>query len=119
MQANLSIYSIAIKQSIELDLTLIFSSAITRVYHHTFTMPTVLILGAGANIGLAAAKEFADGGYKVAIASRNPPAEASTAFKHFVFDAANPETVPKLFQDVTSELGTPSVVIFNGTTCSH
>lgn len=78
-------------------------------------MPTVLILGAGANIGLTAANTFADAGYKVAVASRTQPAELSTAFKHFVFDAAHPETVPTLFQDVTSEFGTPSVVIFNGT----
>ncbi|KAH8813471.1 putative short chain type dehydrogenase [Flagelloscypha sp. PMI_526] len=74
-------------------------------------MSTVLIIGAGPNIGLAAAKRFASAGYKVAIASRTAP--ENSEHRHFVFDAAKAATVPKLFSDVTTAIGAPKVVIYN------
>ncbi|KAH8823702.1 putative short chain type dehydrogenase [Flagelloscypha sp. PMI_526] len=74
-------------------------------------MPTILIIGAGANIGLATAKRFASAGYKVAIASRTTPVD--TTYKHFVFDASQPTLVPKLFEDVSTALGAPDVVLYN------
>jgi NAD(P)-dependent dehydrogenase (short-subunit alcohol dehydrogenase family) len=74
-------------------------------------MSTVLIIGAGPNIGLGAAKAFAAAGYKVALASRS---KASDLYKHFSFDASKPETVPQLFEGVRKELGDPKVVIYNG-----
>ncbi|KAH8823711.1 putative short-chain dehydrogenases/reductase [Flagelloscypha sp. PMI_526] len=74
-------------------------------------MATILIIGAGENIGLSTAKRFASAGYKVALASRTKP--ASTAHKHFVFDAAQPASVPSLFADVTASVGPPSVVVYN------
>lgn len=74
-------------------------------------MSTVLVIGAGPNIGLGTAKVFAAAGYKVAIASRT---KISDAHKHFVFDASKPETVPQLFKSVRQELGDPKVVVYNG-----
>ncbi|KAI1505801.1 putative short chain type dehydrogenase [Biscogniauxia marginata] len=74
-------------------------------------MPTVLILGAGPNIGQATAETFAAAGFQVAVASRSPKLDPK--FRHFVFDASNPETVPALFEQVSSAVGVPSVVIYN------
>ncbi|KAI1841962.1 hypothetical protein JX265_003009 [Neoarthrinium moseri] len=76
-------------------------------------MSTVLILGAGPNIGLATAKVFATAGYRVAVASRSKPADLDSSYKHFKFDASKPESVPSLFGEVRATLGDPSVVIYN------
>lgn len=76
-------------------------------------MPTALIIGAGANVGVAVAEAFQGAGYSVAVASRSN--KTGSQFKHFPFDAAKPETVPSLFAQVKETLGTPSVVIYNGT----
>ncbi len=75
-------------------------------------MPSALIIGAGANIGRSVAAKFANGGYKVAIASRSTPSD--NTYRHFVFDAAEPATVPDLFAKVSAELGPPHVIIYNG-----
>ncbi|KAI0106534.1 NAD(P)-binding protein [Hypoxylon sp. NC0597] len=74
-------------------------------------MPTVLIIGAGRNIGEASAEGFAAAGYQVAVASRNQKLDPK--FKHYAFDATKPETVPALFEKVSKDLGIPSVVIYN------
>lgn len=74
-------------------------------------MSTVLIIGAGPNIGLSTAKIFASAGYKVAIASRS---KTSESYKYYSFDASKPETVSQLFAEVRKDLGDPSVVIYNG-----
>ncbi|KJZ77085.1 hypothetical protein HIM_03406 [Hirsutella minnesotensis 3608] len=73
-------------------------------------MATILIIGAGPNIGLAIADTFSSAGYKVALASRN---KITDLYKHFPFDATKPETVPQLFDDVRRELGDPKVVVYN------
>ncbi|KAI1418398.1 NAD(P)-binding protein [Hypoxylon sp. FL1857] len=74
-------------------------------------MPTVLIIGAGPNIGEASAEAFLAAGYQVAVASRTQKLDAK--FRHFSFDASKPDTVPALFEKVSKDLGIPSVVIFN------
>ncbi|KAH8700250.1 putative short-chain dehydrogenases/reductase [Talaromyces proteolyticus] len=74
-------------------------------------MPTLLIIGAGSRVGQATAEAFANVGYKVAVASRT--ARLDPKFKHFVFDATKPETVPGLFKEVRKIVGIPSVVIYN------
>ncbi|KAK6083604.1 short-chain dehydrogenase [Seiridium cupressi] len=73
-------------------------------------MSTVLVIGAGPNIGLAVAKTFAGAGYKVALASRS---KATDLYTHFTFDASKPETVPQLFEGVRKDLGDPKVVVYN------
>lgn len=75
-------------------------------------MQTVLIIGAGSNVGQATAHKFAEAGYSVATASRSGKLESQ--YKHFTFDASKPETVAGLFEQVRKAVGTPSVVIYNG-----
>jgi len=74
-------------------------------------MPSALIIGAGANLGRSVAAKLSKAGYKVAIASRSTPTES--AYKHFVFDAAEPTKIPDLFAKVSAEHGPPGVVIYN------
>ncbi|KAK6950701.1 hypothetical protein Daesc_007226 [Daldinia eschscholtzii] len=73
-------------------------------------MPTALIIGAGPNIGKASAETFSAAGYHVAVASRTQKLDAK--FRYYAFDASKPETVPTLFEKVTADLGSPSVVIY-------
>ena len=75
-------------------------------------MPTVLIVGAGSNVGESTAHKFLDAGYTVTYASRS--GKLPSQFKHFPFDAAKPATVPDLFAEVRKAVGIPSVVIYNG-----
>lgn len=75
-------------------------------------MPTVLIIGAGSNVGLATAESFLGAGYSVAVASRSN--KTGSKFTHFPFDASKPDTVPSLFAQVQEAFGTPSVVVYNG-----
>ncbi|KAI0179960.1 NAD(P)-binding protein [Hypoxylon sp. FL1284] len=74
-------------------------------------MATALIIGAGPNIGKACAEVFSEAGYQVAIASRTDKFDGK--YRHYTFDATKPEAVPALFDKVSSDLSTPSVVIFN------
>ncbi|KAI6080762.1 NAD(P)-binding protein [Hypoxylon rubiginosum] len=74
-------------------------------------MPTVLIIGAGPNVGKACAETFAAAGYKVAVASRTQKLDSK--YRHYAFDASKPDTVPALFERVTADLDVPSVVIYN------
>ncbi|KAK8094420.1 short-chain dehydrogenase [Apiospora hydei] len=76
-------------------------------------MATVLIIGAGPGIGLSTARAFQHAGYSVAIASRTRQQKADPSMRHFVFDAAKPDTVKTLFAEVTAAIGPPKVVIYN------
>ncbi len=68
-------------------------------------MPTILIIGAGPNIGRSLAAKFAHDGYKVAIASRSTPLDST--YEHFVFDAAEPAKVPDLLPKSPLHLESP------------
>ena len=74
-------------------------------------MSTLLIIGAGSNIGLATAKLFTSAGYNVALASRT---KFTDLYNYYSFDASKPETVAQLFEDVRKDLGDPKIVIYNG-----
>ncbi|OTB00851.1 hypothetical protein M426DRAFT_323965 [Hypoxylon sp. CI-4A] len=74
-------------------------------------MPIVLIIGAGARIGLATARTFSAAGYKVVVASRSN--NCGSQFTFIPFDAARPESVAGLFKKVHSDVGIPNVVIYN------
>ncbi|XXH04247.1 ferric reductase [Hypoxylon texense] len=74
-------------------------------------MSTVLIIGAGLNVGKACAETFSAAGFQVAVASRTQKLDAK--YRHYVFDASKPETVPALFEHVSADIGVPSVVIYN------
>ncbi|KAI4859008.1 NAD(P)-binding protein [Hypoxylon rubiginosum] len=74
-------------------------------------MSTVLIIGAGPNVGKACAENFSAAGFKVAVASRTQKLDPK--YRHYTFDASKPETVPALFEHVSADIGVPSVVIYN------
>ena len=80
------------------------------------TSPILLILGSGPNIGKHVARAFAAKGYKVALASRKPNEESSTADQvHISSDLSDPNSVPGVFAKVKETLGgPPSVVVYNG-----
>ena len=78
-----------------------------------------LIVGGGPGISASCARLFAAEGMKVAVAARNIEKEplAQLAAEHGVLlvkcDASDPESVANLFAEVTSQLGTPHLVIHN------
>jgi NAD(P)-dependent dehydrogenase (short-subunit alcohol dehydrogenase family) len=74
-----------------------------------------LILGYGPNVGVDVAKAFAAQGYKIAIASRtNKNSGAEKGYLQIQCDLSDPSSVEGVFSKVTTELGHPSVVIYNG-----
>lgn len=80
------------------------------------TSKVALVFGYGPRVGAGVARAFADQGYKVAVVSRsNKTAEESDndyfSIKADLSDAFNVEGV---FATVKEELGTPSVVVYNG-----
>ena len=81
------------------------------------TLPVVLILGSGPNIGHHVARTFAAKGYKVALASRKMKEEESTTEQLNVSsDLSDPGSVGSVFSKVSATLGHPSVVVYNGET---
>ncbi|KAH8668413.1 putative short-chain dehydrogenase [Xylariales sp. PMI_506] len=76
--------------------------------------PIALILGAGSNIGQHAARAFAAKGYKLALAARSLNEKESTSESlNIQSDFSDPEAVVRAFEKTKSELGVPSVVIYN------
>lgn len=78
-----------------------------------------LIVGAGPGISASCARLFSAEGMKVAVAARTPdkPAiqqlEQSLGVKSYGCDAANPDDVDALFDAVTTDLGSPRLVVHN------
>jgi len=76
-----------------------------------------LVVGAGPGLGAALARRFADGGYKVAVARRRTDDIAGLAKeiggKAYACDAADHTSVTALFDGVTADLGTPTLVSYN------
>ena len=78
-----------------------------------------LIVGGGPGVSASCARLFAAEGMKVAIAARNPnkSALAALAADHGVScygcDASDPASVAELFDAVTADLGTPTLVVHN------
>ena len=78
------------------------------------TSPVILILGAGANIGTSIARKFSEKAYKVAVVSRTFRKEFSElGYLQVNEDLSEPNVVEKVFAEVTSKLGIPSVVVYN------
>lgn len=77
--------------------------------------PVVLILGAGANVGLSVSKKFAAEGWKVAAVARTikDDIKANSALT-LSADFADPESITRVFDEVEAKLGTPNVVVYNG-----
>jgi NAD(P)-dependent dehydrogenase (short-subunit alcohol dehydrogenase family) len=80
---------------------------------------TALIVGAGPGLGAALARRLAGAEMKVAIAARNAARlqalarDIGAGVRGFECDATDEAAVVRLFNQVASECGTPTVVIFN------
>ncbi len=78
-----------------------------------------LIVGGGPGVSASCARLFAQNGMSVAIAARNPGKEVLTrlaeehAVSVFECDAAEPDSVTRLFQTVSKDLGSPKLVVHN------
>jgi NAD(P)-dependent dehydrogenase (short-subunit alcohol dehydrogenase family) len=87
-----------------------------------------LVVGAGAGIGSAVGMAFAREGFGVALAARNPARlqphcdeirrVTHRAARAYAADAGDADSLRRLFQQVTAELGSPEVVVFNAA-CAH
>jgi NAD(P)-dependent dehydrogenase (short-subunit alcohol dehydrogenase family) len=74
-----------------------------------------VVVGAGAGLGNALVERFAEAGMRVAAVSRRGGMGESHGgpVRSYSCDATVGEQVTRLFERVTSELGPPSVVVFN------
>lgn len=78
-----------------------------------------LIVGGGPGISASCARLFADNGMRVAVAARNPDKpvlqalEKTHGVRRYACDAAEPASVQRLFEEVTRDLGTPTLVLHN------
>jgi NAD(P)-dependent dehydrogenase (short-subunit alcohol dehydrogenase family) len=78
---------------------------------------TALIVGAGEGLSASIARRFAREGMRVAVAARNVQKLADftkeTGAQAFACDAADPQQVTRLFDEVEKSLGAPDVVVYN------
>ena len=78
-----------------------------------------LIVGGGPGISASCARLFAENGFRVAVAARDPDKPAMVALetahgaRRYGCDAADPAAVEQLFQDVARDLGAPRLVVHN------
>jgi len=78
-----------------------------------------LIVGGGPGISASCARLLSRNGMRVAVAARTPdkPVLVDLAdrfgVKNYACDAADPEAVEGLFEAVTAELGSPTLVVHN------
>ena len=78
-----------------------------------------LIVGGGPGISASCARLFAANGMRVAVAARNPDKpvlqalEKTHGVRRYACDAAEPASVQRLFEEVTRDLGTPTLVLHN------
>ena len=82
-----------------------------------------LIVGAGVGISASLARLLSENGYSIALAARNIEKLASiqkeTDAVVIEADAADPDSVVRLFADFENQLGTPDVVIYNASARSR
>ena len=80
---------------------------------------TALIVGGGPGISASCARLFSRNGMRVAVAARTPDKPvlidlaARFGVKNYACDAADPAAVNGLFESVTAELGSPTLVVHN------
>lgn len=78
-----------------------------------------LIVGGGPGVSASCARLFSEQGMRVAVAARNPekPALQELASNYgvrcYACDAQDPESVKGLFETVSEDLGTPTLVVHN------
>lgn len=74
------------------------------------------IIGAGSNVGQAVALKLKEGGYKVAVGSRNPDVGGAekNGFLPVTVDVSDVTTIENGFKAIRESYGgPPNVVIFN------
>ena len=86
----------------------------SQVFDDPMSQPTLLIFGAGANVGLSIASKFKKEGYKVAAVSRTVKEELEKIADKTIESSLTAEEVTKIFEKVEKELGPPNVVVYNG-----
>jgi NAD(P)-dependent dehydrogenase (short-subunit alcohol dehydrogenase family) len=76
-----------------------------------------LIVGAGSGLSASLARRLAREGVRVALAARNmeklADLSATTGAQTFACNAADPEQVSRLFDEVEGRVGSPDIVIYN------
>ena len=84
---------------------------------------TALIVGSGNGLSASLARRFSREGIRLAIASRDARKLADlaeqTKARAFACDAAEPDQVKQLFDDVRATIGAPDVVIYNASARSR
>jgi NAD(P)-dependent dehydrogenase (short-subunit alcohol dehydrogenase family) len=85
----------------------------------TATQDVALIVGGGPGISSSCARLFAEQGMRVGVAARTPDKpvleniEKSHGVRRYACDAAEPEAIELLFQNVVRDLGAPTLVVHN------
>jgi NAD(P)-dependent dehydrogenase (short-subunit alcohol dehydrogenase family) len=78
---------------------------------------TALIVGAGAGLSAALARRLRREGYQVALAARSTEKlrelERETGARAFQCDATHAQDVAALFEQVSTQLGEPDLVVYN------
>jgi NAD(P)-dependent dehydrogenase (short-subunit alcohol dehydrogenase family) len=79
---------------------------------------TALIVGGGPGISSSCARLFSAQGMRVGVAARNPDKPELSSLKAlgvhlYACDASEPAAVERLFQSVTGEIGSPTLVVHN------
>ena len=88
-----------------------------------FPYRTALIVGTGPGISASVARILAGFGVKIALAARNvqklDALVQDTGAQAFAADASNPESVARLFDQVSERVGEPEVVVYNAGARAH
>jgi NAD(P)-dependent dehydrogenase (short-subunit alcohol dehydrogenase family) len=88
-----------------------------------FPYRTALIVGTGPGISASVARILAGFGVKIALAARNvqklDALVQDTGAQAFAADASDPESVARLFDQVSERVGEPEVVVYNAGARAH
>jgi NAD(P)-dependent dehydrogenase (short-subunit alcohol dehydrogenase family) len=81
-----------------------------------------VVVGAGAGLGLSIAQRFGKEGYAIALIARRPEAlseyvstlvQAGVTAKGYSADVADAQSLIQAFQQIQSQMGSPSVLVYN------
>jgi NAD(P)-dependent dehydrogenase (short-subunit alcohol dehydrogenase family) len=88
-----------------------------------FPYRSALIVGTGPGISASLARSLATAGVQVALAARNvqklDALVQETGAQAFAADASDPESVAKLFDQVSERIGGPEIVVYNAGARAH
>ena len=88
-----------------------------------FPYRTALIVGTGPGISASLARSLAGLGVKVGLAARNvqklDALVQDTGAQAFAADASDPDSVAKLFDQVSARIGEPEIVVYNAGARAH